>query len=185
MANTGAKATAALFFMLSATAVAAPPAKAAEYDVKAAFLYNFAKFVEWPNLDPTRPIAICVLGANPFGDKLTRAVEGKRVDGREVEVRSLPTVKGADTCQIVFVASSERERVEDIVGQLGQRPVLTVSDVEGFADRGGVIGLKLQESKVRFEVNMDAARLAGLKLSSQLLKVATQVIGQVEALSPP
>jgi hypothetical protein len=157
--------------------------QAPEYDVKAAFLYNFAKFVEWPAstfAGPAAPIRICVVGSNPFGGHLQAFTRGKQVNGRTIAVRTGVPIASARSCQMVFVSPSERGRTEAILAQLAGRPVLTVGDTADFADQGGIIGLSMDESHVRFQINMVAARRAKLKLSSQVLKVATQVIGQLD-----
>ena len=152
-----------------------------EYEVKAAFLFNFSKYVEWPERafsGTADRILICVLGENPFGPFLAELVKEKKVNGRElaVEERSVSATAG---CHIVFIAASER-RLGEIVGRLANRPVLTVSDGASVADQGAVIGLTMNDNRVRFEVNLIAARRAGLKLSSQLLKVAIRLIGETE-----
>jgi uncharacterized protein DUF4154 len=166
--------------LLAARGAAAAPA---EYAVKAAFLYNFSKFVEWPAgafASPADPIRICVVGENPFGGLLAEAVRDKQVNGRSFTVQETSTIAEAATCQIVFLAASEERRFDELLRQLGARPILTVGDANSIAARGGIIGLTVEDSKVHFEVNLPAARQAGLKLSSQLLKVATRLIGQLE-----
>jgi hypothetical protein len=148
-----------------------------EYAVKAAFLYNFAKFVEWPErtfLDAADPIALCVLGENPFGTLLEDAVRDKTVNGRRIAVREAKTLSAAAGCHIVFLASGS---LEEHLGALVGSPVLTVSDAESAVERGAIIGLKLEERRVRFEVNLNSAKKARLKLSSQLLKIAVRLIG--------
>jgi hypothetical protein len=150
-----------------------------EYEVKAAFLFNFAKYVEWPEgtfAGPADRIVLCVLGENPFGTLLENVVKDKKVNGRELALRETKSTAG---CHVVFIAASERERLDEILGRLADRPVLTVSDAESVADRGVILGLTLRENRVRFEVNLIAARRAGVKLSSQLLKVAVRLIGQL------
>jgi hypothetical protein len=149
--------------------------------VTAAFLFNFSKFVEWPEeafAGATDPITICVLGESPFGTSLEDTVEGKRVSGREISVRTTSSISQTAGCHIVFIASSEQERLDEVVARLANRPILTVSNAPSVVDRGVVIGMKLEERRVRFEVNMAAAGRAGLKLSSQLLKVAVRLIGR-------
>jgi hypothetical protein len=166
-----------------ALAPAAPAEAPSEYEVKAAFLFNFSKFVDWPEAafeGADDPITICVLGVNPFGNVLAESVQGKKVNRREVAVREMTSLSGAGRCHVLFIASSEQARLEEILGRLANRPILTVSDVESVVDRGAIIGLTTEEKRVRFEVNMIAARKAGLKLSSQLLKVAIRLIGQFE-----
>jgi hypothetical protein len=152
---------------------------ASEYAVKAAFLYNFAKFVEWPPgtfAGASDSIAICVLGENPFGTLLEEAVRAKSVNGREIAVREVKTLSAGAGCHIVFLGAGS---LDEFLGALANRPVLTVSDAESAAERGAIIGLKLEENRVRFEINLLAARKAHLKLSSQLLKVAVRIFGQL------
>ncbi len=153
------------------------------YEVTAAYLFNFSKFVEWPQgtfAEATDPIAICVLGESPLEPLLDEAVKGKRVSGREIVVRKTASLSKTSGCHILFLAPSEPERLDDALARLADRPVLTVSDADSVADRGAVIGLTLENRRVRFEVNMAAAGRAGLKLSSQLLKVAARLIGPDE-----
>jgi hypothetical protein len=172
---------AALILLLNAGAKAWG-ASASESEVKAAFLFNFAKYVEWPRRS-AETFSICLLGESRFGDVLSRTMEGKKVGDQAISVSLVHTPSQAEGCGIVFISRSEASRLDPLLAHLARRPVLTVSDIEGFADRGGIIGLKTDQKKVRFEVNLVASRLAGLKLSSQLLKVATQVIGQLD--TPP
>lgn len=148
-----------------------------EYRLKAAFLYNFAKFVEWPAgafASPDAPLLICIAGANPFGNALA-TLAGKTVDRRPVEVRTLPSATGLERCHIVFVGRAEEGRLKAVLARLGRLPILTVSDIGGFAEGGGMIGLFESEQNIRFNVNLAVARQANLKLSSQLLKLATIV----------
>jgi hypothetical protein len=149
-----------------------------EYQVKAAFLYNFARFVEWPaepRHDPGAPFVIAILGRDPFGAVLDETVAGKTVAGRPIEVRRIPRVDEARDAQIVFISPSERPNTDAILKALVRPGVLTVGDMDGFAQRGGAINFTLQARKVRFEINPAAAEQAGLKMSSQLLKLATLV----------
>jgi hypothetical protein len=152
-------------------------ARAAEFDeyaVKAAYLYNFAKFVEWPPEAFARndsPLWICVVGANPFGDMLAM-LSDKRVEKHPVEVRYLPTAAGLDQCHIVFIGRAEQGRFKTMLAKLVRLPVLTVSDIDNFARMGGMIGLVEADQRIRFDINLTTARLANLKLSSQLLKLA-------------
>jgi hypothetical protein len=146
-----------------------------EYRVKAAFLYNFAKFVEWPAQSfkgPDDPIAICVAGQNPFGHMLEETVKGKTLEGRPFVVRNLPDAKQAGGCHVLFVSSSERKKVGSILESIRTPGVLTVGESEGFAMDGGVINFKLESGKVRLEINPDAAAKAGLSIRSNLLSLA-------------
>jgi hypothetical protein len=148
-----------------------------EYQVKAAFLYNFAKFVEWPTqafpADDT-PITIGILGKNPFGADLERTVRDKSVNGRPLAVRSLasPDDSALKHCQIIFIYPMEKSRLGEILAKLKGTPALTVSETEGFTQAGGMINFIMEGRKVRFEINDAAATQAGLKISSKLLSLA-------------
>lgn len=148
-----------------------------EYAVKAAYLYNFAKYVEWPPgafADPDAPLLICIAGDNPFGDALA-SLSGKTVESHPVEVRHLPAATGLDRCHIVFMSRAEQGRFRTVLDKLTRLPILTVSDISNFARVGGMIGLVEADQRIRFDINLLAARQANLKLSSQLLKLATIV----------
>jgi hypothetical protein len=146
-----------------------------EYRVKAAFLYNFAKFVEWPALtDKTgkNPLRICVLGQDPFGSVLGDTVNGKTVLGRPFLVTNVPNVSQAATCQILFISASEQKRIRSIIVQLRTPGVLTVGETEGFANQGGIVNFKLESGRVRLEINVEAAEQAKLRISSKVLSLA-------------
>ncbi len=146
-----------------------------EYQVKAAFLYNFAKFVEWPPQafhDSGAPLTICVLGQNPFGRSLDQAVDGKVVDDRRLVVRQFADVRQVSGCHILFVSASERKVLRSILGDLKESGVLTVGETDGFTADGGVISLLLEGDRVRFEINLDAAGRQKLRISSKLLSLA-------------
>lgn len=157
----------------------AEPRAAPADEVKAAFLYNFGKFVVWPGASP-RPEAtfvIGVLGDSPMAEVLDRTVRAKQVQERRIAVRRLRSAKEAQDCQILFIGAAERDRLGEILGALDRRSVLTVSDMDEFVDKGGMISLLLDQNKVRFEINLGVVDRAGLKMSSQLLKLARRVIG--------
>jgi uncharacterized protein DUF4154 len=156
-------------FILASAAIGQPPT---EYEVKAAFLLNFARFVEWPPEKGQGPFVVAVLGEDPFGPALDRTFEGNGVGGRPSEVRRLPRLEDASRTQILFIGKSEERRLPAILAALRGTHVLTVSDIPGFAERGGMIGLRLEERRVRFDINPEPAAESGLKLSSQLLKLA-------------
>lgn len=148
-----------------------------EYAVKAAYLYNFAKFVEWPPetfADADAPLRICIAGDNPFGDALASLTD-KRVGSHPVEVRALPATANLNPCHIVFISRSEQGRFKALLTKLHRLPIVTVSDINGFAQAGGMIGLVEADQRIRFDINLAATRQANLKLSSQLLKLATIV----------
>lgn len=143
-----------------------------EYEIKAAYLYNFIKYVDWPSAGDT--ITIGVLGGNPFGSALG-PLNGKIVKGRRLMVKEISSVSDAQRCQIIFVSSTERQRLQEIFESLKSARVLTVGETQGFADGGGIIGFIEENNKVRFEINTDAARRTGLNISSELLKLAKLV----------
>ena len=151
-----------------------------EYQIKAACLFNFTQFVEWPATvfaDGSTPIRIGVLGNDPFGTALDETVQGETVRNRHLEVVRGQRLEDLATCQLVFVSGSEKERVAEDLASLSKDAVLTVSDIKGFAGAGGVIGFVLDGRKVRFEINPGAARQQGLKISAQLLNLG-RIVGQ-------
>jgi hypothetical protein len=158
----------------------AQSSSAGEYQVKAAFLFNFAKFVEWPTgsfSDASAPLQICVFGRDPFGEELRNITTGKTVNGRKLEVDIVVDLQHARSCHILFIASSVRMPTKQIAEGLRGASVLTVGDSQGFAEQGGMINFVLENDRVQFEVNRKAADQAGLKISSKLLSVAKLVIG--------
>jgi hypothetical protein len=154
--------------------------EANEYQVKAAFLYNFAKFVEWPSQafkSPTDPIVIGVLGKNPFSDALAAAVAGKAWAGRAFQVREISTAQQAAGCQIVFISSSERKRLAALLADIGNAPVLTVGETENFTAAGGMVNFKIEAGSVRLQINVEAARKRELHISAKLLSLA-EIVGK-------
>ncbi|MDG4553347.1 MAG: YfiR family protein [Candidatus Competibacter sp.] len=148
-----------------------------EYAVKAAYLYNFAKFVEWPSgtfSNHDAPLVICIAGDNPFGDTLA-AISNKNVDSHPVEVRIISLTARLDQCHVVFIGRADQEQFKTVLLKLARLPVLTVSDINGFAQAGGMIELFKTEQRIRFNISIQATHRANLKLSSQLLKLATIV----------
>ncbi len=146
-----------------------------EYQVKAFFLYNFAKYVDWPSHrfnSAADPLVICILGQNPFGGGLEQAVHGKAVEGRTVVVHQISDLHPQCDCHILFVGASERKRFRSSSALIRGSGVLTVGESEGFASDGGVINFKVEEGKVRFEINLDAAGQEQLHISSKLLSLA-------------
>ena len=146
-----------------------------EYQVKAAFLYNFAKFVEWPPeafKTPKDPILVCVLGHNPFGNALEDAIRGKSIEGRTFAYRHVSDAESASACQILFVGWEESKHFRALLESLKPMGILTVGEAQGFATGGGVINFKLDEGRVRFEINLDAAEHEQLHISAKLLSLA-------------
>lgn len=147
-----------------------------ENAIKAAFLYNFIKYVEWPSAGwPSKQITLCVVGDNPFGEALQQVLHGKFVHGRKLVVRESPSINDVDSCQILFISPSERQRLGSILNKVRNSSVLTVSEMRDFADLGGMINFVAERNKVRFEINNRAAGQRGLTISSQLLKLAKRV----------
>jgi hypothetical protein len=160
---------------VGARAGAADEYRADEYRIKAAFLYNFAKFIEWPVQafkSPSDPIVIGVLGKNPFGDALADAVSGKTLGGRAFQVREVTDAQQAAACQIVFVSSSERKRLGPLFSRIGNASVLTVGETDNFASEGGIINFKIDAGIVRLQINVEAARKQQLRISAKLLNLA-------------
>lgn len=161
--------------VLGATCLLGLRGQVNEYQVKAFFLYNFARYVEWPAAsfkNANDPIVICVLGQNPFGSALDQAITGKVVEGRPFVVRQVSDSLANSTCHILFVHSSERKRFRSLAGSLKGSGVLTVGETQGFTDDGGVINFRLEGGKVRFEIDVDAALREHLHISSKLLSLA-------------
>ena len=150
-------------------------ASASEYEVKAAFIYNFTRFVKWPQARASGPLEICVMGKDPFGRAIDEAVAGKQVDGRDVTVTRLEAIEKAKACEVLFIAASEERELERILEAVADAPVLTVGDFNDFAERGGMINLTKQGNHIRFQINVDALERARLRASSQLLRLATIV----------
>jgi hypothetical protein len=151
-----------------------PPQAPSEYQVKAAFLYNFVKFVDWPATPAAQdgPIELCVLGKDPFGGALERVIEGKTVNGRPLAIRRIGDIATARSCHVLFVSASETGRVGEIVKAVHTWSVLTVSDIDRFSERGGIIGFLMEGQRVRFRINPKVAASAGLRISSKLLQLA-------------
>jgi hypothetical protein len=169
-----------LFLVLCLAARFSAAQSATEYQVKAAFLFNFAKFVEWPPSsfhDGSAPLQICVLGRDPFGEVLREITREKTVNGHKLEVRGVVDLQVARACHILFIAFSERTRLKQIFEALQGSYALTVGDAKDFAEQGGMINFVLQDDRVQFEVSRTAVEQSGLKISSKLLAVAKVVIG--------
>ncbi len=149
-----------------------------EYQIKAAFIYNFTKFVEWPAdrfADENTPLILCVIGKDPFGAILENSFVGKTIKGRAIIINRNIGIDNLEICHVLFVSSSEQERVPQIVAALSGASVLTIADMNRFANQGGSINLVRRRNKIRFEINPDAANRAQLKLSPELLELATIV----------
>jgi hypothetical protein len=152
---------------------------AQEYQLKAAFLYNFAKFVEWPaQLDQEVGgyFVIGIYGGDPFGEDIDQLLMNKTVNEKKITVRRFRSVEDITPCHILFINSSEVRKLGDIMGQLSGKSVLTVSEASVFTANGGMINFIMEDNKVRFVINKQATDKVGLRISSQLLKLAKSVI---------
>ena len=169
---------AALVLSAISSNAAAAPATPGEYKVKAAFLYNFAKYVEWPpEAFPSdhSPIVVTILGSPPLSDAFD-AIRGKSVKSRKLDIRQAGRMEDVGASHILFVCDSERQRTAQIVESVSNKSILTISDMKNFAKSGGMISFITIEGKIRFDINLESARRSGLKISSQLLKLARTVI---------
>jgi hypothetical protein len=150
-----------------------------EAEVKAAFVLNFIKFVEWPASafgSPKDPILLSVVGKDPVVDSI-EGLNGKTVSGRRVVVRNAPDLASLKPCHILYVGASEKAELAPVLGAIQRWHVLTVADFEGFAGRGGTIGFVRLDDRVGFEINEESARKAGLKLNAKLLYLGRSVRG--------
>ena len=170
----------AIALLLFSAVVAEPQRRVVdEASVVLAYLYNFGKFVTWPegSLGPSgAPLLYCIYGENPFGS-LTKTISSKRVQGRPIKVVNIKRGGAVKLCDVLFVSRSENFYLRPLLSLVQERPVLTVSEIEGFAEMGGTIGLVFSDSRLRFEINRAAAHDSGLRISSQLLALAVQVLG--------
>jgi hypothetical protein len=148
-----------------------------EYQLKAAFLLNFAKFVEWPPAafaEAASPIVLGVLGENPFGDGLERTIRDKTINNLPLVVKAFRSSAEATNCHMLFISASERARLPEILGSLRGASVLTVGETDRFTETGGMINFVRQRNKIRFQINEVAAKSVGLKISSKLLSLAAR-----------
>jgi len=154
----------------------AEESQSTEYRVKAAFMYNFSRFVQWPPAanGQAGDFTLCILGHDPFGETLN-SLAGKLVHDQVLEIRRIDNPALIDSCQLVFIGRDNSSNLGNILSRLGERPVLTISDLDDFTDKGGIIQFRLVDNKVRFDINIDAARRAGLNISSKLLSLASSV----------
>ena len=149
--------------------------KPSEYEVKAAFLFNFAKFVEWPPdafADTNSPLTIGILGENVFGNSLGKIINDRKVNNRSFLFRSFDSVTDATNCQILFISSSKKADFAKIIGALHNASILTVGETDGFLNSGGMINFLFEGNNVRFQISDQAAKKARLKISSKLLSLA-------------
>lgn len=172
----------AVFCVIASGAVEAQ--KLSRDDVEAAYLYNFGKFVRWPESTLQRPMLVCVAGQDPLGQTLDRVVEGERINGRQLVERNLDGPDGVGDCSILFIGTTEHARAESFLTAAEGKPILTVGDAPDFLAQGGMIEFVQVADHVRFSVNLDACERHRVALSSELLKVAVTVTGRHETGGP-
>lgn len=140
-----------------------------EYEIKAAFIYNFMRYIEWPT--PRTGYTVGILGDDPFEGFLDQ-FQSKPLSGKNIVVRAVKTAKDAKGCDVLFIPTSEMSHLDSVLGTLKGAPILTISDGNGFVDKGGQIGFFTERNRIRFMVNTEALQEADLKASSNLLKLA-------------
>lgn len=163
--------------------IALAQSQAGEYHVKAAFLFHFMQLVEWPadSLgNEINPVTVCIPGEDPFRGDLEVTLAGKSVGSRRLQVRHLKPAESFQGCQVLFVGRGDAARVSRVLVELKDGPILTVGESDGFVAQGGMIGFLLVDNKVRFEINVEAAERAKLRISSRLLLLAKTVVGNHE-----
>jgi len=146
-----------------------------EYELKAAMLYNLTRFVEWPPSaysDPQAPTVLCVLGRDPFGESLKALGQKQDANGRPVSIKQLNKESEIRDCHVLYISTSERKSMAQILSRLKGSSVLTVGEMSQFAAQGGIVQFTLEDQQVRFEINLDAASRMTLKISSRLLALA-------------
>ena len=171
----GALVLVAVLGVLRATPVWAQTSTPVEYQVKAAFLFNFAKFVEWPPgafLSETTPITLCVFGQDPFGGVLEEIARGEAIQNREVLIRQTNELPSLNACQLIFVGNKEHKRLSELLNTVRGVSTLVVGETEGDAEAGAVIQFFSEGGQLRFAVNVDAMQRAKVSFSSKLLALA-------------
>lgn len=169
-----------LVLLLSLASSRAQESQPSPYELKAAFLFNFAKFVEWPPEalpQKNSPFVIGILGENPFGSDLEKVIRDKKVNDHPIEIKPFSSPAEATNCHILFISSSEKERLAEIINNLRQTSVLTVGETDRFTEGGGMIKFINEGPKIRFQINDEAAKKAKLKISSKLLSLASRPAG--------
>jgi YfiR/HmsC-like len=166
--------------LVAVHALCAQDSASSEYQVKAAFLFHFAQFVEWPAetfKDAGTPLTYCTIGEDPFRGALDQSLSGKAVGARPLRVEHLKQSAEIQSCQVLFIGAGEKRRLGEAMASANGRPVLMVGESEHFAEEGGMIGFCLEGNKIRFDINLQAAEKAHLRISARLLALAKTVIG--------
>jgi hypothetical protein len=170
----------ALTFAAPAGVLRSQNSSAGEYQVKAAFLFHFAQFIDWPPdvfKDAESPVTYCTIGDDPFRGALDASLNGKTLGLRPMRVRHLKEPQEIQGCQVLYIAGDEKKAISAVLATVEGSPTLTVGESERFAQEGGMIGFCLDDNKIRFEINLRAAERAKLKISARLLTLAKTVIG--------
>ena len=171
---------------LVAPAAAQPDAEASlppsvEYQIKADFVYTVAKFVEWPDkafASPSSPLTFGILGSDVVADAIAQALRGKKVHERPIRTVRITDPARALECQIVYVSESDPAKVKALLGEVARASILTVGEAADFANRGGILEIRMRDTLVQFEVNMASAERAGISISSKILRLG-EVVGGV------
>lgn len=164
-----------IFFILAHISyVPAEESISKEYLVKAAFIYNFARFTDWPEESfsgSDDPLVLVIIGKDPF-EKAIESIADRRVQGRTLRIKRITLPEEIDRCHMLFISTSEKDRLPEILEKIKNRPVLTIGEMEGYAASGGMINFSVIKNKIRFEINIDVAKRSGLQISSKLLRLA-------------
>jgi hypothetical protein len=159
---------------------AGSPEEIDEYKLKAAFIFNFVKFVQWPGnsfQNAKQPTTICVLGQDPFAGSLAGTLAGRAIEGRPLIVRHIATAKQVSGCHVLFIGSGEDQRIHSVLAEIHTPGTLTIGESDLAGDGGVMIDFKLEGGKIGFDINLSAAQRAELKISSRLLSLARSVVG--------
>ncbi len=169
----------AVLMLAGVRAAAAPEPVPDEYTAKATFLWNFTRFCEWPSnafTSPNAPFIVTVVGKNPFGSDLAEAFKGENVHGHPIQLKTVKNVDDLKQCHLVFIAASEKDRVGELLAKLKGAPVLTVSEVERFGQRGGLVNFYMDNGVPKFQINLNAFKASGLNIQAKLLRLA-RIVG--------
>jgi hypothetical protein len=165
--------------ILASGSVAIGAEIAAEYQLKAEFLERFTRFIDWPAnspvSDPAVPFVIGVLGPDPFGSFLDELAASHRIKGKNVEIRRLSSLDNVNACDVLFISATEKKDLRKVLSRTDSKPILTVSDSDGFGSEGVLINFYTEGDKIRFEINVNTVDRSGLKVKSKLLKLARLV----------
>lgn len=160
-----------MLFSFTATAQQATP----EYQVKAVFLFNFTRFVDWPPSSfesANSPFIIGIIGTDPFGSYIDETVSGETAGQHAIVVKRFKTIKEISNCQVLYIAATDDVQLKEIISECRDKPILTVSDISNFTLMGGVIGFVIESDKIRMQINTESAKAASLVISSKLLRLA-------------